>query len=120
MTGNKKLSWELYMDALGSDYVDIQGGTTGEGIHAGVMAGTILIALNTFAGINYRGNMLSVDPGLPESWTQMKFKLHFKGISFEFRINKTQFEVKSDQDCGILVAGISHKIEAGISKTISY
>jgi len=43
MIGEKQLSWQLYMDALTSDYNDIQGGTTGEGIHAGVMAGTVLV-----------------------------------------------------------------------------
>ena len=37
MIGDRDLSWELYQDALGSDYVDIQGGTTAEGIHLGVM-----------------------------------------------------------------------------------
>jgi trehalose/maltose hydrolase-like predicted phosphorylase len=65
LAGDKTLSRNLYQDALGSDYNDIQGGTTGEGIHAGVMAGTILIALNTFAGINYREELLHLDPNLP-------------------------------------------------------
>jgi len=37
-------SWDLYLEALTSDYIDIQGGTTKEGIHAGVMAGTVLMA----------------------------------------------------------------------------
>ncbi|MBT4551378.1 beta-phosphoglucomutase family hydrolase [bacterium] len=44
--GETELSRELYKEALESDYVDIQGGTTGEGIHTGVMAGTILLAMD--------------------------------------------------------------------------
>ncbi|MCK4991335.1 MAG: glycoside hydrolase family 65 protein, partial [Bacteroidales bacterium] len=35
--GMSDRGWELFMDALRSDLVDIQGGTTGEGIHCGVM-----------------------------------------------------------------------------------
>ena len=31
LMGRKELGWGLYMDALRSDLVDIQGGTTGEG-----------------------------------------------------------------------------------------
>ena len=46
IAGNREMSWNLYSDALASDFVDIQGGTTAEGIHAGVMAGTVLIALS--------------------------------------------------------------------------
>ncbi len=30
-----ELSWQLYQEALYSDYRDIQGGTTAEGIHTG-------------------------------------------------------------------------------------
>ncbi len=39
LIGRKQLTWDLYNDALQSDYVDIQGGTTAEGIHMGVMTG---------------------------------------------------------------------------------
>ncbi len=40
-----ELSWVLYQESLHSDFLDIQGGTTREGIHLGVMTGTILIFL---------------------------------------------------------------------------
>jgi len=46
LVGDQKLSWELFTDSIGSDYTDIQGGTTGEGIHTGVMAGTVWITLS--------------------------------------------------------------------------
>jgi beta-phosphoglucomutase family hydrolase len=120
MTGNKKLSWELYQDALGSDYVDIQGGTTGEGIHAGVMAGTILIALNTFAGINYREKYLSVNPDLPSQWNQMTFNLNFKGTHFDFVIKSDEILVKANQTAVILVANHEFALEGDSWKTIKY
>ena len=46
----------MYMEALSSDFVDIQGGTTGEGIHVGVMGGTVLNAFTTFGGLNWHGD----------------------------------------------------------------
>ena len=120
MTGNTQLSWELYQDALGSDYVDIQGGTTGEGIHAGVMAGTILIALNTFAGINYREKYLSINPNLPEQWKQMAFNLDFKGIHYEFVIKSDVMLIKANQMAVVLIAHQEFSLEADVWKTITY
>ncbi len=75
MIGDKKLSWELYLDALTSDYNDIQGGTTGEGIHAGVMAGTVLVAMQSFAGVDVRDGKLHINPNLPEHWKSISFSI---------------------------------------------
>ena len=87
MTGDARLSWELYSDALASDYNDIQGGTTGEGIHAGVMAGTVMVALNTYGGINLKKEKLEVSPALPESWEMLACRLQFKGERYEIKVD---------------------------------
>jgi trehalose/maltose hydrolase-like predicted phosphorylase len=97
------MSWQLYSDALASDFVDIQGGTTAEGIHAGVMAGTVLIALTTFAGISFDRDYLSIQPSLPDAWESLSFGLTFKGTRFQFKISKTQLVVNADRDSLILV-----------------
>jgi trehalose/maltose hydrolase-like predicted phosphorylase len=102
MIGDRELSWELYSDALSSDYNDIQGGTTAEGIHAGVMAGTIMIAISTYAGVDLRGELLSINPDLPKSWKRMRFKLQFKGIRFTFEISTNSCLVTSDVDGEII------------------
>jgi len=86
MIGDKKLSWELYLDALTSDYNDIQGGTTGEGIHAGVMAGTVLVAMQSFAGVDIRDGKLSINPALPGHWRSIQFQLNLQGNLFDIII----------------------------------
>lgn len=93
MTGNFDLSWKLYQEALSSDYDDIQGGTTAEGIHAGVMAGTILIALNTFAGLNYRSGNLHINPNMPKYWKSISFRLTFKEVDYLFSIDTTTIRI---------------------------
>ena len=105
IAGNRELSWQLYADALASDYVDIQGGTTAEGIHAGVMAGTILIALSTFAGISFDQDSLVLNPCLPDGWETMRFGLTFKGTRFNIMISKSRLVVTADKDTAILVNG---------------
>ncbi len=110
MVGDKKLSLELYNDALSSDYIDIQGGTTGEGIHAGVMAGTILIALNTFAGIGFRNQIVSLNPDLPEKWEKMTFALTFKGVNFNFELSKSKCRARADKDVSITFKGNTNEL----------
>jgi len=101
--GDNALSWELYQDALSSDFNDIQGGTTGEGIHAGVMAGTLLIALNTFAGLNYRGEQLSLNPNLPAAWKKISFGITFKSVKYLFEIDHKQIRIKANKTAAINV-----------------
>ncbi len=103
MTSNQQLSWTLYSDALASDFNDIQGGTTGEGIHAGVMAGTILIALNTFAGVNYRGEILSINPNLPKAWKKMAFGLTFKGIRYQIELSADLIRIRANKSTSLNV-----------------
>ena len=43
-------SWERFLLALNSDIADVQGGTTKEGIHMGVMAGTLDLLQRGYVG----------------------------------------------------------------------
>ena len=100
---NEELSWTLYQDALGSDYIDIQGGTTGEGIHTGVMASTVMVALTNYAGINLHGEMLKINPKLPKQWKQMDFKLKFRGVSYQFNLSAGTMIVTANVDTTLVV-----------------
>ncbi len=103
IAGNREMSWQLYSDALASDFVDIQGGTTAEGIHAGVMAGTVLIALSTFAGISFDHDYLSVQPSLPDAWDSLSFGLTFKGTRYSMEITKTQVLINADKNATVRI-----------------
>lgn len=93
MIGDAQLSWKLYQDALSSDFDDIQGGTTAEGIHLGVMAGTILIALHSYAGLNTNGNELKVNPKLPKTWKSIQFRVTLRGKQYTVNINDDKVEI---------------------------
>lgn len=95
---NRSMSWQLYADALASDFVDIQGGTTAEGIHAGVMAGTVLIAFSTFAGISVQSDILHISPKLPDAWEKMSFAITFKGVKYAFQISVSETRITSEDD----------------------
>lgn len=122
MTGNKKLSWQLYMDALTSDFNDIQGGTTGEGIHAGVMAGTVLVALSSYAGLDLSSDVPSFDPALPDQWRGMSFRFSFRGANWFVDINKDRLALKQENSKNktleVLVKGKKYNLQAGKEKAL--
>jgi len=91
--GMHELGWGLYRDALRSDLVDIQGGTTGEGIHCGVMAGTVYDVLVSFAGLNLYGEMPVLDPKLPEHWKGLEFRFTFRGMTVFVSISGQQVKI---------------------------
>jgi trehalose/maltose hydrolase-like predicted phosphorylase len=94
--GNRPLGWTLYWDALTSDYQDIQGGTTAEGIHAGVMAGTVWIALSSFGGLNLKGEQVRIDPHMPAHWRAIAFSFTFRGIDYQCEVTHKTIKIKAD------------------------
>jgi len=82
MTQDTEMAWSLYRGALVSDYTDIQGGTTAEGIHTGVMAGTVLIALTLYGGLNLSDDKPVIHPNMPQNWKSMKYRFAFRGIRY--------------------------------------
>jgi trehalose/maltose hydrolase-like predicted phosphorylase len=73
-----KSSWERFLVALRSDADDIQGGTTKEGIHVGVMAGTLDVVQRYYAGTHVRGDVLYFDPRLPGQLDGLSFPIQFR------------------------------------------
>jgi beta-phosphoglucomutase family hydrolase len=123
MTGDKKLSWELYRNALTSDYNDIQGGTTGEGIHTGVMAGTLLVAIQSYAGVDIRDGKLNFSPALPDHWQSISFNIGLKDDRFFIKVTPDYIELtmrgKSDQTV-VSVGGRDFEIQNEESVVIGY
>ncbi len=89
------LGWELYMEALRSDLVDIQGGTTGEGIHCGVMAGTVYDVMATFAGLDLSGDVPSLNPVLPLHWKGLKFRFTFRAHEFIVNVDQKEIQIQA-------------------------
>ena len=124
MINDHELSWDLYFDALTSDFNDIQGGTTGEGIHAGVMAGTVLIALQSYAGLNLKGDIMQINPNLPKHWRSLKFNFNFKNIHFECGVQQDKISIKQDNDhhneVEAIIAGRKYHLQHNIIIEVNY
>jgi trehalose/maltose hydrolase-like predicted phosphorylase len=72
-------SWDRFLVALKSDVGDVQGGTTQEGIHMGVMAGTLDLVQRSYMGTQVRDGVLRFDPRLPAPIDGLSFAMQFRG-----------------------------------------
>ncbi|MFJ3506590.1 glycoside hydrolase family 65 protein [Streptomyces luteogriseus] len=72
-------AWRFCQEALRGDVADLQGGTTGEGIHLGAMAGTLDLIQRGLTGLETREGALWLDPvPLPEL-SSYGFSLRYQG-----------------------------------------
>ena len=92
--GDDATAWQWFVEALVSDIQDSQGGTTLEGIHTGVMAGTLDIITRYFAGIDASGEILAVNPHLPAHWNGLSLKVRFRGDVFGFTLTPGKVRMK--------------------------
>jgi trehalose/maltose hydrolase-like predicted phosphorylase/beta-phosphoglucomutase-like phosphatase (HAD superfamily) len=93
MCGRADFEWEWFMEAAKSDIYDRQG-TTHEGIHCAVMAGTIDIIISNFVGLRENtDSSYSIRPALPTNWQSVSFKRLLQGQWYEFTVTKKDVKI---------------------------
>jgi trehalose/maltose hydrolase-like predicted phosphorylase len=102
-------SWDRFLVALRSDVDDIQGGTTKEGIHLGVMAGTLDVVQRYYAGAQIRDSVLYFDPRLPSALGGLSFPIQFRETPILVTLGGGQLTLAVHPD------GASHPIQAGVN-----
>ena len=95
LPGRHQQLWQWFQLALNSDFDDIQGGTTKEGIHCGVMAGNINLLYNCFAGIKM-GDVIRIDPDLPKHWRKLQFHIKFRDHHYDLTITRDKIIIQTD------------------------
>ncbi len=94
--GRRQQSMEYLIQSLESDIYDTQGGTTQEGIHAGVMASSLSLFLHNFAGLRILDDRICLEPNLPKQWQRIKFHVRFKNIWFHIEITRREIKIIAD------------------------
>ncbi|MGP4051831.1 glycoside hydrolase family 65 protein [Streptomyces sp. 2A115] len=72
-------AWTFCQEALKGDIADLQGGTTGEGIHLGAMAGTLDLVQRGLTGLETRQGALWLDPAPLPELSSYGFALRYQG-----------------------------------------
>ncbi len=76
---NRHQAMQYFGQALSSDIVDIQRGTTAEGIHLAAMAGSIDLLQRCFTGLEIRGDRIVLGPLWPKSLGRLEFTFRYRG-----------------------------------------
>ena len=86
-------SWERFMAALESDMGDLQGGTTKEGIHMGVMSGTLDLLQRSYLGCSVLDGVLHFEPRLVDRLDGLVFSMQFRGTSIRISVKGVELTV---------------------------
>ncbi len=81
-------SWERFLVALESDVGDVQGGTTKEGIHMGVMSGTLDLMQRAYLGVEIRDGVLHFEPRLPRPIEELSFAMQYQRTPLRVTLDK--------------------------------
>jgi trehalose/maltose hydrolase-like predicted phosphorylase len=124
LMGEEDLCFDLYTEALYSDFKDVQGGTTGEGIHTGVMAASLWVALTRFAGVDFSSDILAFHPRLPKQWNSISGSLTYKGNAVWYTVNKDSVTLKVVTEDGapypVRIGNSEVQIASGATRTVAY
>jgi trehalose/maltose hydrolase-like predicted phosphorylase len=104
-------SWERFLVALESDVGDVQGGTTKEGIHLGVMAGTVDLVQRAYTGAEIRDGVLYFAPTLTDRLDGMVFPMQVRGTPIRVSVRNRELTV-------VITGGFSRPIKVGIGDDV--
>lgn len=93
----KQVSWMSFKAALMSDFKDVQGGTTHEGIHLGAMAGTLDLVQRCYSGLEINDDILWLNPRLPENIKKMTFNIRYRSHWIKLVVNHEKVIVEFDK-----------------------
>jgi alpha,alpha-trehalase len=84
---NRHHALRYFAQVLVSDVVDIQGGTTSEGIHLAAMAGSVDLVQRCFTGLETRDDRLVLGPHWPETLGAIEFPFVYRGHRLHLRVS---------------------------------
>jgi trehalose/maltose hydrolase-like predicted phosphorylase len=105
-------SWERFCAALESDVGDIQGGTTREGIHVGVMSGTLDLVQRFYLGVDVRDDVLYFRPRLIDRLDGLSFPMQFRRTPIRVTIEGGELRIEP------LADGFSAPIRVGVGEDV--
>jgi len=120
---HRKESWKRFRKALMSDFKDVQGGTTHEGIHLGAMAGTLDLIQRCYSGLEIRDNVLWFNPRLPEDVKSIGFQVRYRGHWISLKIDHEKLDIHFDKGWAepvtIGIRGRTHRFKTSDHKVFA-
>ena len=109
--GRQEKAYEMYLRTARLDLDDYNNDTC-DGLHITSIGGTWMAFVKGFGGMRVRNNRLYINPFIPEGWNSYSFRLNFREVHLEFRIEKTTCSIynHSKADIDLFVHGKSYAL----------
>ena len=113
-------AYEMYLRTARLDLNDINNDTE-DGLHITSMGGTWMSIVEGFAGLRMHDNTLSLAPSIPNQWEFYEFRIVFRGIKLDIRVEKGNVLINnlSDKEMRVRLHDEIHQIDPGSSASIS-
>jgi trehalose/maltose hydrolase-like predicted phosphorylase len=98
--------------ALESDVGDVQGGTTAEGIHMGVMSGTLDLIQRSYMGEVIRDSVLYFNPKAIDHLLGLTLPMRFRGLLLEVTLEDGHLRVSAEVD------SLNRSVKVGVGDQI--
>lgn len=90
----KQENWYWFKRVLESDIYDSQGGTTPEGIHAGVMGGSIDMITRGFCGVRPFEGRIRINPRPSHKLREISYNFHYQGHQVFVSLAKKSIKIQ--------------------------
>jgi trehalose/maltose hydrolase-like predicted phosphorylase len=94
---DRERSWALFKEALMSDYRDIQGGTTPEGIHLGAMSGTVDMIQRCYTGLHTWEDVLYINPVFPRELKEIHLRIRYRGLWIRIHCSHEKLRINVEE-----------------------
>lgn len=108
---DKKRSWQNFETLIISDFEDIQGGTTPEGIHLGAMAGSVDLIQRSYSGLVVGEDALWINPDLPAAMEKIMMRINYRRHWISISIDRQKLKISFEE-------GWSNEVKIGVIDTI--
>jgi trehalose/maltose hydrolase-like predicted phosphorylase len=104
---DKQKSWQNFETLIISDFEDIQGGTTPEGIHLGAMAGSVDLIQRSYSGLAVGEDALWINPDIPDPVEQITTRINYRRHWIAICLNHHKLTISFEE-------GWSNKVKIGV------
>jgi alpha,alpha-trehalose phosphorylase len=85
--GHLELAHDYTYEAAAVDLRDLHHNTR-DGLHIASLAGTWIALVNGFGGLRECGDVLAIDPALPDGITRLRFRLRWRGVRLDVDVQR--------------------------------
>jgi len=96
---DKEKSWENFETVLKSDFEDIQGGTTPEGIHLGAMAGSLDLVQRGYLGLEVGESALWINPPMLDPLKKIALRVQYRRHWIAVVLDDRKLTVAFEEGC---------------------